>query len=237
MDTRCHLVRLSLAAAAASLALAACQRAPESATATSASTDTTIASSTPPANSAAPGNAGVAGGGISPSTNAPGTLMENNPPAAIAPLPATPLADVDKTFALAAAEGGMFELEAAKLARDKASDPAIKDFAQKLIDDHGAANDKLRRIATSHDLALPATLPADKRRELDKLDKLSGPEFDKRFVQIVARKDHKADIALFEKASRDLRSEDLREFAKNTLPTLQQHLSNASKLPGHGKHG
>ena len=223
MKTRNRLVRLSLAAAAASLALTACQRNAETSAATTASTDTTT-SSAPPTNTAAPG-----------------AMVADNPPAAISPAPVVtspaPLSAFDKSFATRALEGGLFEVEAGKLARDQASDPAVKAFAQKLIEDHGAANDKLRQIATSHDFALPATLPADKQKELDRLAKLDGAAFDREFVQLAGLKDHKADIALFEKASREASSDDLREFAKAALPTLQQHLSSASKLPVHGKHG
>ena len=214
---------MSLAAAAASLALTACQRNAETSTAPPVSTDT-MASSTPPANTAAPG-----------------AMVANNPPAAVTPaavIPSpAPLSAFDKSFATTALEDGLFEVEVSKLARDQASDPTVKAFAQKLIEDHGAANDKLRQIATSHDFGLPATLPADKQKELDKLAKLSGAAFDREFVQLVGLEDHKADIALFEKASREANSDDLREFAKGALPTLQQHLSSAGKLPVHGKHG
>jgi putative membrane protein len=135
-----------------------------------------------------------------------------------------------------AAEGGMFEVEVGKLAKDKGSDQAVKDFGQKLVDDHSAANDKLKSIASSHNEPLPASLPADKQKELDRLAKLSGAAFDKEFIQMVGMKDHKTDIALFEKASREAKSDDLRDFAKSTLPTLHQHLSTAEKLPAH-KHG
>jgi putative membrane protein len=241
MKPRNPLVGLAVAAAAASLALSACHRNTDG---TAASTDTTTTASTsPPTNTAAPGNETTpAGSGIKPSSNmssgtvdssaSPGAMVANSPTAAVAPS-GTPLTGFDKTFATNAAEGGMFEVEVGKLAKDKASDPAVKDFGQKLVDDHSAANDKLRQIATSHNLALPASLPADKQKELDKLAKLSGKAFDKAFVQMVGMKDHKHDIAQFEKASREAKADDLRAFAKDALPTLHQHLSTASKLPGH----
>ena len=224
MKPRNPLVGLAMAAAAASLALSACHRNTDGTTAPTASTDTTTTASTsPPTNTAAPG---------SDSSTSPGAMVANSPTAAVNPS-GTPLTGFDKTFATNAVEGGMFEVEVGKLAKDKASDPAVKDFGQKLVDDHSAANDKLRQIATSHNLALPASLPADKQKELDKLAKLSGKAFDKEFVQMVGMKDHQHDIAQFEKASREAKADDLRAFAKDALPTLHQHLSTASKLPGH----
>ena len=219
---------LSLAALAAALALSACKNRDESATTaqtnppagTSDSATGTVPGSQPPSSTTA---------GVSPSadnSNAVGTsgTMSAN---------ATPLPAPDAQFVAKAAEGGQFEIEIGKLAAQKATDSAVKSFAQMLVDDHSAANDKLRQIATSHNLALPASLPADKQKELDKLAKLSGKAFDKAFVQMVGMKDHKHDIAQFEKASREAKADDLRAFARDALPTLQQHLSTASKLPGH----
>ncbi len=232
MNTRFDLARWGIAAAAASLALAACQRSSD--VAVTPTLPTTASADTTPTNTAAPATSTMTTPGTD--STAPGAIVANAPTAALAPA-GTPLTGFDKTFVTSAAEGGMFDVEVAKLAQDKASDPAVKDFARKLVDDHSAANDKLRQLATSHDLALPGTLPADKRKELDKLAKLSGAAFDRQFIQRVGLKDHRSDIALFEKASRDAKSDDLRAFAKASLPTLHEHLSAAQKLPGHGKSG
>jgi putative membrane protein len=117
----------------------------------------------------------------------------------------------------------MFEVEVGKLAAEKATDPGVKSFAQMLVDDHSAANDKLRQIATGHNVALPASLPDDKKKELDK-----------QFIKVVGQKDHHHDIAAFEKASSSAQSADVKDFATNTLPTLKKHLAAAEKLPGKG---
>ena len=131
-----------------------------------------------------------------------------------------------------AAEDGMFEVEIAKVAATKATDPAVKSFAQRLVDDHTAANDKLRQIAASHNITLPASMPASKQKDIDRLNKLSGAQFDREFIQMVGIKDHKTDIDMFEKISKDAKASDLRDFAQSTLPTLREHLAQAQKLPG-----
>jgi putative membrane protein len=145
-----------------------------------------------------------------------------------------PLQPSDQKFVTEAAAGGMFEVEIAKLAADKAADPAVKNFAQMLADDHGAANDKLRQIATGHNVALPASLPEDKKKEIDQLSKLSGPAFDRQFIRMVGIKDHHHDIGAFEKASQSAQSPDVKDFAASTLPTLKKHLEAAEKLPVKG---
>jgi len=145
-----------------------------------------------------------------------------------------PLAPADQQFVTKAAEGGMFEVEIGKLAADKAADASVKSFAQMLVDDHSAANDKLRQIASGHNVALPASISDDQKKELDQLSKLSGAQFDKQFVKMVGIKDHHHDIAEFERASKSAQSPDVKDFAVNALPTLKKHLAAAEKLPSKG---
>ncbi len=145
---------------------------------------------------------------------------------------ATALAAADAKFLNAAAEGGLYEVAVGKLAADKASSTDVKSFGSMLVDQHGAANDKLKQIAEKHTLALPTAIPADKQKAIDDLGKLSGPTFDRQFVQTVGIKDHQHDIAAFEKASRSAKASDVRAFAAETLPTLKSHLAEAKKLVG-----
>lgn len=162
----------------------------------------------------------------------PGAMVEQYPTGAIGAPAAAALAPFDQEFMTKAAEGGQFEVEVAKLAAEKASDAAVKAFAQMLVNDHGAANDRLREIATGHNVALPASLPEEKKKELDRLAQLTGAEFDREFVKIAGLKDHRHDIDEFEKASAQAQNADVKNFAQSTLPTLKKHLEAAQKLPG-----
>jgi putative membrane protein len=162
-------------------------------------------------------------------TTSPGSIIEKNPTAA--GMPPAQLSAADKSFLKAAAEDGLFEVEIARLAADHASDSAVKSYAAMLVDQHSATNDKLRQIAASGGVQLPTGVPPDKQKQIDKLSKATGPEFDKQFVQTVGVKDHKDAIDLFEKASKESKSAEVREFASTTLPTLKAHLDAAQKLP------
>lgn len=229
IDSTLRKTSLSLIAVAAALALGACNRGDNtSGTGSTASTDTSSRTSTastgttgatPSAGTAAPAAASPDAGST---VNTSGTMST------------APLQPADQKFLTQAAEGGMFEVEVGKLAAQKAADPGVKSFGQMLVDDHSAANDKLRQIASGHNLALPAALADDKKKELDQLDKLSGADFDKQFVKMVGIKDHHHDIDAFEKASRSAQSPDVKNFAADTLPTLKKHLAAAEKLPGKG---
>lgn len=162
------------------------------------------------------------------------------------PVPATgtPNADVrtgaaiargDRKFIEKAIEGGMFELQVAQLAVAKATDPQVKGFASMLVEHHSAANNELVQIAGDRKVELPATPPRGMRRDVEKLGKKNGAEFDRDFVRDVGIKAHEKDIKLFAKAGQDVKDPQLKAFIDKTLPTLRDHLAHAQKLPQAGK--
>lgn len=128
----------------------------------------------------------------------------------------------DKKFVMDAADGGMAEVELGKLAVSKASDQKVKDFGQKMVDDHSKANDELKSVASSKGITLPTTVSAKHKATMDRLSALSGPAFDKAYVADMV-KDHKKDVAEFQKESNSGKDSDVKGFATKTLPTLQQH--------------
>jgi len=63
----------------------------------------------------------------------------------------------DAAFVKEAAIGGMSEVELGQLAVQKASDPRVKQFGQRMIDDHTKANDALKAAAAQEGIALPTS--------------------------------------------------------------------------------
>jgi putative membrane protein len=129
----------------------------------------------------------------------------------------------DTKFMKEAAMGGMEEVDLGKLAAQKASSADVKSFAQKMVDDHSKANDQLQQLATQKGVTLPTGMSAAEKSDTAKLDKLSGADFDKAYVSMMV-KDHKKDVADFEKAAKSSKDSDLKSWASTTLPTLQDHL-------------
>lgn len=140
----------------------------------------------------------------------------------------------DRKFIEEAANGGMFEVQVAQLAATKATDPQVKSFASMLVDDHTAANNELVKIANAKGVELPAAPRKSLRRDIEKLGKKNGSEFDQAFVKEVGIKDHEKDIKMFQKASKDVKDPDLKAFVDKTLPKLREHLAAAQKLPQSG---
>ena len=134
----------------------------------------------------------------------------------------------DQEFMTKAAAGGLYEVQAGTLAQEKGRAPTVKSFGEMLIKDHSAANDELKALAATKGVTLPAALPADKKKRLDKIAK--AKDFDKEFVDEVGLDDHKKDIQLFEKASKDADDADVKAFATKTLPTLKAHREHAEGL-------
>jgi putative membrane protein len=139
------------------------------------------------------------------------------------------LSPADRAFVTKAAQGGLMEVTAGKLAAQRGLDPAVKEFGQKMVTDHTAANDKLKALANSKQMVLPDSVSEDQNAALGKLEALSGAEFDKMYSHMMV-KDHVEDISEFEKEAKRGQDGDVLSFAESTLPTLRQHLMLAKRL-------
>jgi putative membrane protein len=128
-----------------------------------------------------------------------------------------------KDFTADAATGGMMEVELGKLAEQKATSQAVKDFGKMMVEDHSKINDTLKSIASKKNIDLPAAITDDQRKDVDKLSKKSGSDFDKAYVDMMVD-DHQKDIDAFKKAEGDVTDNDIKNFITNSLPVLQKHL-------------
>jgi putative membrane protein len=139
------------------------------------------------------------------------------------------LSVADKKFVKEAAQGGMAEVELGQLAVQKASSDDVKKFGQRMIDDHSKANDKLKQVAANQGITLPSSLSAKDEATKARLSKLSGEQFDKAYMRDML-KDHKADIAAFKTESSSGQDAAVKNFASQTLPTLEDHLKDAESI-------
>jgi len=161
----------------------------------------------------------------------------------------------DKNFVNDILSDGMAEVETAKLAKDHAANPNVKQFAQMMIDDHTQAGDQLKQIVNTY--AIPQDVKIDEKHQklIDKLSTMNGSEFDKEYMSAMV--DDHGD------AVRDLRSRvdenrsvtdrltgknpenpaavkpepaddhvkaSINEWAANTLPTIERHLDRAKQI-------
>src|SRR6195952_2305241 len=135
----------------------------------------------------------------------------------------------DAKFAVAAANGGMAEVELGQLAQQKAANPKVKDFGAMMVTDHTKANDEMKALATAKGITLPVAIGTDEQKVKDDLSAKTGADFDKAYVSNMID-DHKKDIKEFEDASQNCKDADLKAFAVKTLPTLKMHLDAIQKI-------
>ncbi len=139
---------------------------------------------------------------------------------------AATLAAGDKAFVKEAAIGGMAEVDLGTLAKEKASNPDVKQFGDRMVTDHSKANDELKQWAQQKNVTLPAEIDAKHKATHERLAKLSGAAFDKAYMADMVE-DHVKDVAAFKKASTAAKDPDLKAFVTKTLPTLEDHLKQA----------
>ena len=135
--------------------------------------------------------------------------------------------DVSEFFRDAAA-GGMFEVQAAQIAQDKATSPQVKEFAATMIRDHDQANQKLMALARQMNVTLPQDLPNDKQNMLAELRETTD-NFDEKYMDMM-EKSHKASVDVFEDVIGETQNGELRNFAEQTLTVIRGHHDMASQI-------
>ena len=136
-------------------------------------------------------------------------------------------AKTDKEFLSDAIQGNLGEISIGELAQKNGKSEGVRSFGKMLVQDHSAANDKAMTLAKAHDLTPPTEAKAEAKQVHDKLAKLSGDDFDNEFAKAMVE-DHKKDIKEFEEQAKG--SDDVANFAEDTVPTLKKHLETAQSL-------
>ena len=132
----------------------------------------------------------------------------------------------DRKFIETAAKDGLAEVELGQVAQQKAQNPQVKEFAARMVQDHGKANDELKTLASSKGVQLPTETDRSHKHKAESLNKKAADKFDHEYMEEMV-KDHKKDVKEFEKQAKNAKDADVRNFASKTLPTLQEHLKMA----------
>lgn len=133
------------------------------------------------------------------------------------------------TFLVKAANSGIAEVQLAKLAQQKATIDAVKNFAAMLERDHSAANDQVKNLAGQRNVSLPASPSEEKQKMYTDMEKMTGKAFDKEYISMMV-KSHNDGINLFEDTRSNASDIDVKNFADKTLPTLKMHLDSAKAI-------
>jgi len=142
---------------------------------------------------------------------------------------ASTVSTADKKFAIAAAQGGMAEVKLGELAAKQGSSEKVKEFGQKMVEDHGKANEDLKSVAMNEGLTLPTEPNADQKATMARLMKLHGAAFDSAYLKAM-KMDHKMDVAAFKKEAAGGKDPGIKGFASKTLPVVEEHYQMLMKM-------
>ena len=135
----------------------------------------------------------------------------------------------DQAFAMMAAGGGLEEVQLGKLAADRAASPEVKQFAQRLVQDHTKANQELLTIAQKKGISVPKQLDDTHKAIVKLFSQLEGAQFDREYLRSQVM-DHEKETAAFAVQAKEGQDPDLKAFAARQLPILKEHLQKAREL-------
>jgi putative membrane protein len=146
----------------------------------------------------------------------------------------------DKMFVRNAVQGGLAEIELGKLAAGKGASDDVKVFGQKMVEDHGKLNEEMSQLADSIGARMPKKVTKEQQVLYDKLNALSGEEFDKEYITCMMR-DHHADLREFRMEASSTNDPDLQEAVDKAAQVIREHMVTIDKMarergipmPGH----
>jgi putative membrane protein len=141
------------------------------------------------------------------------------------------LSKADKTFVIQAEEDNIKERNLGRVALEKSANRDVRNYAQMLIDDHTKALRELVDLMEKKGIRQPSGLPEVKHEALSLLNGLSGPSFDRKFVDVMVD-DHEKAVAKFRDEVTAAQDQSVREYASHILPVLEKHLQKARELQG-----
>lgn len=139
------------------------------------------------------------------------------------------VSDADAKAMKNLAEANLAEIAAGKLAADKAANPQVKQFGQRMVDDHTKMLDDLKQLARSKGVDLPGSAGmGDKAHELTLRTK-SGQDFDKEYMSEMV-KDHEKDVKETAKLAQQVKDPQLKSAIREAHGKIQQHLAMAKQV-------
>lgn len=135
----------------------------------------------------------------------------------------------DAGFIKKVAVASMAEVDMGRVGTEKAASSEVKQYAQKIVDEHTKANNELKDLANTKSVELPAV--SEKHNHVDKVSDKAGADFDKAFMKMMVS-DHKKVVRTFEKEAKNGKDPDVKAWAQKMLPTLREHLQEAETIYG-----
>lgn len=153
------------------------------------------------------------------------------PPAPTAPAITTPVQMSANDFVAQATLSDLFEIETSRLALSRSTNADVKQFAQRMVDEHTRTSASLKAaMATSGQTVNVATqLDEGMRSQLATLTALPATEFDRRYLELQVE-GHQRALSLMQRYGSSGDVPALKAFASTNAPTISSHLDQARQL-------
>jgi len=132
-------------------------------------------------------------------------------------------------FLAQALQDSLAEIEACELALQKTSNDDVKAFSQHMIDQHSQMGQEIEKLASKKNAILPKNVSSEQQSTYQELSKLSGKEFDRKFMQHNLE-DHQKDIQVFQQQAAQVSDADIKAFAEQGVRLLGEHLKMAQEV-------
>jgi putative membrane protein len=136
---------------------------------------------------------------------------------------------IDRMFVTKAMQGSMAEVQLGQLTLEKSSNDQVKQFAQRMIDDHTKLNDQMKPVAQQLGVTPPNQISKNDRKTIAKLQGLSGPAYDQAYIQDMV-KDHKQDLNDFQMEASSGQDQTVKDAANQGSKVIAGHLQMAQQL-------
>ncbi|HEY1767913.1 MAG TPA: DUF4142 domain-containing protein [Terracidiphilus sp.] len=135
----------------------------------------------------------------------------------------------DQMFVHDTMEGNDAQVQMSQLAEDKASAPDVKQFGQKMAQIHTELNTQLGPAAKQLGVSEPKGPSKKEKKEIERLQALSGPDFDTAYLQAMA-KQQQHDLKEFDNEAKSGQNPNVQQAAKQDEPILSEHYQVLQKL-------
>lgn len=153
------------------------------------------------------------------------------PPTQPAPLPnRATISPLDRQFIIDAAQGGMAEVSLGQMASQRATNDVVKQYAQRMVQEHTQASKELLRLASQKGVTPPRDMGPKYRAAMDRLMQLPRASFDQAYISEAGINGHLESLAVYQRQAQLGQDPDLKAFAAKTLLTVQNHLQVAGNL-------
>ena len=141
----------------------------------------------------------------------------------------TTLSSSDRKFIKEAAQGDLAEVQLGQLASQRGASDAVKQFGQRMVQDHTQTINQLQQLAIQKGITLPKNMAKVDQKLRQQLSKLSGASFDRAYINHMVE-DHTEDVSSYQRQAQQGQDSNLKAYAAQTVPILQEHLQLARDI-------